>query len=287
MLIRAAIQPRRWVLLQRSLVVRTHACQVARYKSLHRWLLAVTVAAHSASRRCDPMDPLRWTVLLWSLNHRVKRGHCFRVLSPEVGSSLRTVEIRTTGPNRSGLTLTILRIRSALAAASLTTARPLGHALPTLCAPGVCRPPLRFFACRAKTVFSKFFILCDFSYIQILHPKKIFWAQLLYRVCPSCASENFFFRFHISTLKKYSSETAWGTILLLFTYNHIILGHNRKKFESFTFIASTPTAPAKIAMFYSSKLWSAVISKSFELAAWNFQGIICMHGPFEKTKKNF
>ena len=156
-----------------------------------------------------------------------------------------------------------------------------------MCPGGVCRPPLRFFACRAKTVFSIFFILCDFSYIQILHPKKNFWAQLLYRVCPSCASENFFFRFHNSTLKKYSSETAWGTILLLFTYNHIILGHNRKKIESFTFIASTPTAPAKIAMFYSSKLWSAVISKSFELAAWNFQGIICMHGPFEKTKKNF
>ena len=74
-------------LLKRSPVVRTHACQVVCHRSLHRRFL-------TCHRRCTQRPPSMWShgsVTLNSdtltLNHLVRRGHCYRILSSEVGSS--------------------------------------------------------------------------------------------------------------------------------------------------------------------------------------------------------
>ena len=123
-----------------------------------------------------------------------------------------------------------------------------------------------------------------------MHVKPFFWGHWLFRVCPNCVSEKIVFYFHLSTLKKSSPKTASGTILLLVTNNHIDFIHYIIFFGSFTIIASTPTASAKIAksaMFIEKQTLKCCNFQVFWARGIKFYGRIMHIKVFQKNEKKF
>ena len=79
---------------------------------------------------------------------------------------------------------------------------------------------------------------CDISKLIILTLNELSNITEIF-LCNVC-------KLALTPISLYSSKTASGTIFLLITYIHILLGQNIKKIESVTSIACTPTAHASL-----------------------------------------